>query len=204
MQIDKIAKKFKSIESKPIGVTEEYSVLLPLIKVDGEVHILYELRAKHMDRQPREISFPGGRVEKGESFSQAAIRETMEELNISSDKLEILAPLDYLVSGTGMRINCFLGRIDGIDLDRLRPNIDEVDHIFTVPLKFFLEEEPDTYLVKFERNMARDFPYNLIPNGKDYDWYEAEDKIHFYKYKDYIIWGFTAKMTKNFIDKIKK
>ncbi len=204
MGLDEIIGKLGSRVSKPIGVEREFSVLIPLVYVDGDLHILYELRSKDISRQPREISFPGGAVEPGESFKEAAIRETMEELNIARKKIEIISPMDYLVSSAGMRISCYLGYLKDLDVSKIRPNIGEVDHIFTVPLDFFLENEPDIYSVNFKRNMAADFPYNLIPNGKDYKWYDSKDEIYFYRYKDYNIWGFTAKMTKNFIDIIKK
>ena len=39
--------------------------------------------------QPGEVSFPGGRVEDGETFQEAAIRETCEELNLSPDQIDI-------------------------------------------------------------------------------------------------------------------
>lgn len=203
MKIKEIKELVKRREIGPIDVKREFSVLIPLIDIDGELHILYELRAKHMDRQPREISFPGGAVEDGETFEQAALRETMEELNISRDNIEIFSELDYLVSPSGMRINCFLGEISNIEVDKLRPNIYEVDHVFTVPLKYFLETEPDEYPVRFKRNLSADFPYNLIPNGRDYNWDKNVDNIYFYRYREYNIWGFTARMTKNFIDILK-
>jgi len=204
MELDEIIDKLKNKKPGPVGVEKEFSVLIPLIYVEGELHILYELRSENIRRQPREISFPGGAVEEGESFKEAAIRETMEELNLTRDKIEFISPMDYLVSSAGLRINCYLGYLTNVDIKKIKPNIGEVDHVFTVPLKFLLENEPDRYLVSFKRNMAADFPYNLIPNGKDYEWYESKDEIYFYSYKNYNIWGFTAKMTKNFIDIIKK
>ena len=41
-----------------------------------------------------------------------------------------------------------------------------------------------------------EFPYSLLPNGKDYNWRRGKHLVLFYKYMDYIIWGFTARMTK--------
>ena len=66
-----------------------------------------------------------------------------------------------------------------------------------------MEEDPDSYIIEFERMFNHEFPHNLIPNGKKYDWRKVQDQIYFYKYNQYAIWGFTAKMTKNFIDIIK-
>ena len=43
------------------------SVLIPLIEKDNSCEILFEVRAKTLRRQPNEISFPGGKIEKNES-----------------------------------------------------------------------------------------------------------------------------------------
>lgn len=47
------------------------------------------------------------------------------------------------------------------------------------------------------------FPYEKIPGGKNYDWKQGKYSVYFYEYQEYIIWGMTAKITKNFIDIIK-
>ncbi len=33
-----------------------------------------------------------------------------------------------------------------------------------------------------------EFPYNLIPDGKDYKFRKSRRTIYFYQYNDYIIW----------------
>ncbi len=98
-----------------------------------------------------------------------------------------------------------MATIDGIDVDKIRPNKGgEVDHIFTVPIDFFLENQPKVYYVDLHTSISRDFPYNLIPNGENYSWQKGKYPVYFYRYNDYIIWGgYTAKMTKHFIDIIK-
>src|SRR5699024_7104932 len=59
------------------------AVLLPLVEVDGETHILFEVRSNKMRRQPGDICFPGGRVEEFDETKLAtAIRETSEELGV--------------------------------------------------------------------------------------------------------------------------
>ncbi len=39
----------------------KFAVLLPLVEVNGDVHILFEVRSLKMRRQPGEVCFPGGR-----------------------------------------------------------------------------------------------------------------------------------------------
>ena len=203
MDIEYIIEKVKNRIPEPIGITHKYAVFIPLIEIDKKLEILYELRAKDLSTQPGEISFPGGAVEKGESYQEAAIRETMEELNIKRENINLIGELDFSVSYDNTTIYCFLGTIRGINVAEILPNKDEVDHIFTVPLDFFLEEEPDIYHLNLRTDIGEEFPYNLIPNGKDYNWKKGKHTVMFYHYEDYIIWGFTAKMTKKLIDIIK-
>ena len=203
MDLDYIIDKVNSRTLKPMDVEHRYSVLVPMIKKEQGWELIYEVRAKTLKRQPGEISFPGGQVEKGESYEQAAIRETMEELNINQNNIHLIGELDYFVSYYNSTIHSFLATIDGINVDKIKPNRSEVDHIFTVPMNFFLENEPKVYYVDLHTSITRDFPYNLIPNGEDYNWQIGKYPVYFYRYDDYIIWGYTAKMTKHFIDIIK-
>ena len=203
MDIERITEKIKNRTPKPMDVKREYAVLLPIVERDGRLEIIYELRSKNLDTQPGEISFPGGEVELHESYEEAAIRETIEELNIKEENISIIGELDYLVSYANITIRCFLGTISGVNVDKIAPNSSEVDHIFTVPLDFFLENEPDIYYLDLQTVLNDEFPYNLIPNGRDYNWRSGKHSVMFYNYNDYIIWGFTAKMTKQFVEIIR-
>lgn len=203
MDINNIIKKVHNREPKPMNVNYKYAVLVPMIKINNRWELIYELRSKNLKRQPGEISFPGGKVEDGETYKEAAIRETVEELKIDKNNVEVVGQLDYLVSHANSCIHSFLGRITGINIEKVKPNKAEVDHIFTVPLEFFLDTEPEVYYIDVNKETTRDFPYNLIPNGDKYNWNSGRESVYFYKYKDYIIWGYTAKVTKKFIDIIK-
>ncbi|MCF6464597.1 NUDIX hydrolase [Clostridium sp. Cult2] len=203
MDIDDIIRKVKDRTPRPLEVRQKYAVLIPLIKNKDRWEIIYELRAKNLKRQPGEISFPGGQVEKGETYMEAAIRETMEELNIQKENINLIGELDYLVSHSNTIIHSFLGTIHNIDVDNIRPNKDEVDHIFTVPIDFFINNEPKLYYIDLHAAISKDFPYYLIPNGENYNWRFDKHSVYFYNYKNYIIWGYTAKVTKHFVDIIK-
>lgn len=203
MNIEDIINKIKYRTPKPMDIKREYSVLIPIIENNGKLEIIYELRSKKLNSQPGEISFPGGEVEYGESYEEAAIRETIEELNINRDNINLIGELDYFISYANITIHCFLATISGVNVDKIVPNLDEVDHIFTVPLDFFLENEPDIYYLNLQTVLNDEFPYNLIPNGRDYNWRSGKHSVMFYNYEEYSIWGFTAKMTKQLIDIIK-
>lgn len=200
MNIDKLRDIVKNRIPKPLDISGNYAVLIPLICNKGRWEIIYELRSKKMKTQPGEVSFPGGKLEKDETFEQAAIRETVEELGIREDNIEIIGELDFLVSYSNLVIHCFLGLIDGVDLDHIKVNPDEVDHIFSLPIDFLLETQPNMHELSLRTEESESFPYDLIPRGRKYKFREAKNQVYFYHYNGYTIWGFTARMTKQFVE----
>lgn len=189
---------------KPINVEDRFSVFVPLMKIEGEICVVYELRALSLRRQPGEISFPGGKMEKGESPRYAAVRELCEELLIPSDKVQVFGETDYLITRGTSQIYSFAGLIKDIEFEDIRPNVDEVEKLFYVPLRWLMENEPKKYTMDVELIQSEDFPFELIPNGKDYKFYKGVDEILFYEYEDYVIWGFTAKITDRLIRILKE
>lgn len=194
----------KKVQNRIPGVLgnksfSKFSVLLPLIEKEGELHVLFEVRSHHLRSQPGEICFPGGRIDATDlSEEEAAIRETTEEIGIQEEEISELVPLDYIVSPFGMIVYTFLGIIDStVDF---KPNPEEVDHVFTVPLSFFRENEPRIYRINFEIRPEESFPFDLISGGENYNWRTRDVDEYFYIYNDKVIWGLTAKILNHFIE----
>ena len=38
------------------------SVLIPLVEIDDELHIVFQVRSSTLNTQPNEVSFPGGKM----------------------------------------------------------------------------------------------------------------------------------------------
>lgn len=193
--------------NKNIGIMGEeemnkFSVTIPLVFVDNRINVLFEVRAKQLRTQPGEISFPGGRIESGESKKDAAIRETCEELGISECDLEIIGKEDYLITQHNRIIYPYVGIIK--NYDKVTPSKNEVDHIFLVPLDFFIENEPMIKAVQVVSVPSEDFPYELIENGENYKWRVGMYNIYFYKYEKYTIWGLTATILHQFVKTIRE
>jgi len=198
MNIHDLQKKFESFKPTPMDYEVSFAVLVPLIEIDGELNLIYEVRSNSV-AQPGEISFPGGRIEEGESPREAAIRETSEELLLNKENIEIISELNYASSKSGAFVFTFLGLIKDIDPYEIDYNIDEVSEIFFVPLSFFLEKEPEQYYMSYYPKVDKDFPYHMVNNGESYKWESIRYPVYFYKYYNYIIWGMTAKITYSFI-----
>ena len=170
--------------------------------MDGEWHILFEHRANGIS-QAGDAAFPGGRVEVGEEFEQAAVRETTEELGLSPDKIDVVGEMDYIVMGKRI-ISCYVGELAIESLDDLTLNKYEVDHVFTIPLRELKTMAPDVHYVAHHQQVADDFPFNLIPGGKQYNFSRSEQReILFYNIQGEHLWGMTAKLTARFVDILK-
>lgn len=178
------------------------SVLIPLVKYGDSYSILFELRSKKMNHQPGEISFPGGKIEKGESPKEACIRETCEEIGTVEDNIEIISPLDLYVSHANLIIHPYLGIIK--DVNNLNINEAEVDHVFLVPIDYLLEYDASYYTNDVKVIPNSNFPYEKIPNKEKYNFDIGEYPVWFYEYNDYVIWGITAKILENFLQFIKE
>lgn len=168
-----------------------HSVLLPFVWERGEVHILFQRRAKSLRQQPEEVSFPGGRVEPGETSQQAARRECQEELLLPEEDISIYGPGEILATPSGRRIDSFIGALPHYQGTFSRA---EVDSVFTVPLAFFRQTVPTTYVNHLRLDMAEDFPYGKIPGGRNYRWELGDYPMVFYQYRGDIIWGLTARL----------
>lgn len=178
----------KTEEIRP--VRRRNAVLIPLIEEDGELSILFEVRQADI-RQGGEICFPGGMVEETETPSQAAARETAEELLIPEDSIEVLAPMHRMSGPGGAQIDSFLGVLHGYTGSY---SAEEVDHVFKVPLSWFAQHAPRLSEGAMAVETAEDFPYGCIPGGRDYPWRKIPRTFYFYETEGGVIWGMTAEL----------
>ena len=72
------------------------SVLLLLYPDNDELNVCLIKRPAHMKHHAGQIALPGGRIEKGETALETALRETWEEIGILPQQIEILGTLSEL------------------------------------------------------------------------------------------------------------
>ena len=177
-----------------------YAVLVPLVEFDGEMHLLYEVRARTLRRQPGEVCFPGGRMEPGETPEACALRETWEELGIPSDCVKLLGRLDFIAHRANFIMYPILGVVDNKALSpHLHPSPAEVDEVFLVPLSHLLETDPIEYTYELIPAPAENFPYELIGIPRDYQWQHGQENVPVYPWQGRAIWGLTGRITRNLI-----
>ena len=202
MNINEILAAFK--EREPQHMNQEkvksYAILLPIVEENEKLHLLFQVRAKHLKIQPGEICFPGGGVEEfDDGLIDAAIRETSEELGIEPNQVVDVYPLDYMIGN--MNFYPYIGRL--LEPQNINPDPDEVESVFMIPLEELLAIEPFEHEVKFVPVLEDDFPFDLIPNGRDYRWFPRKTKLYFYLYEDKVIWGLTAQFLRQFLDVVR-
>lgn len=203
MEEYKIIERLQAHE--PIILGEEtvshYSILIPFIKKEDGLHLLFEVRSLTMRRQPGEVCFPGGRVDRDDDSAKgAAVREAQEELGLGDASIGRVYSFGKLVSPFGMTISTYVGFID--HESEIQPNPAEVEEVFTVPLSYFLNEKPDEHIIKVEVKPEDGFPYDLIANGREYKWQTRQYAEYFYHYEGRVIWGLTARVLKEFVEKV--
>lgn len=183
---------------------KKYSVLILLIEHDNQINILFEVRSKSLSEnaQPGDISLPGGLCE-NEDIIGEVLRETFEEVGISPENIEILGKMNAIYTGDERCIIPVIGYANDINIKNLNINFDEVEEIFLVPVNFFIENMPEIFNIKYEPEFDTAFPFDKIANGKNYKWRQRKEKIFFYYYKQYNIWGITAKIINDFVNIIK-
>lgn len=178
------------------------AVAILLLESEEELNIVFEVRAKHMRSQPGDISLPGGKIDYKENEKDAVIREVCEELGLSNQDFEIIAPINLLTTHYGLLVHPFVGYIKNID--NININQDEVDHIFLVPLEYLLNNKPRIVESKVIVDRSEDFPYELINGGKKYKFKEGLYRSLFYIYNNYVIWGITALIIEDFLKNFNK
>ncbi|HZJ84597.1 MAG TPA: CoA pyrophosphatase [Syntrophomonadaceae bacterium] len=179
------------------------AVILPLVYKDDRVNILFQKRANDLMHQPGEICFPGGKIEDLDAGPKgAAIRETCEELGLQPHNIEIVAELDINVSPFNMIVYPYVGFIDNIN--HITPSPDEVEEVFYVPLAYLLANAPIKHNMWLNVEAEQDFPFDLIPHGKDYPFRRVYIPQLFWVWHEYVIWGLTARILNNFIDLLER
>ena len=189
------------------------AVLIPLIKIKGEYHLLFQKRAASI-RQGGDICFPGGGFEIGidKNFKDTALRETYEELGIKKKDIKILGQLDTYVAPIGAIIEPFVAKVKKKAYKNMKIDYNEVEKTILIPISFFKDNEPIEYTLRHEvqpfkidenGNKEIFFPVEELglPDTYKKPWGNKRHKVWVYKYENEVIWGITSVLIRDVIEK---
>ena len=177
--LNNITEKIKSYSGTPPVEELRKAAVLIAITDSKDPELIYTLRSNKVGSHGGEVSFPGGMYEEEDNtLENTALRESQEETGLDKAKVNILGPIDTVVSRFNVSVTPFVGIVpDDIELN---DNSDEIEACFKVPLSFLLED-------KRHRN-------DEINRNGDIFFMPA------YQYDSYIIWGLTAMITVDFLN----
>ena len=194
MTIQELEQRFMDHTPGLTGVRSHYAVLVPLVEWQGRTHVLFEVRADTLRRQPGEVCFPGGRMEPGESPTECAFRETWEELGIPASPIRPIARLDGVFLPSDGIMHPVLAQVDAGAVVHMTASAAEVKETFLVPADFFAQQPPLLYRFPLEPKVDEDFPYDLIGFPQGYPWRTGTHQVPIWTYKGHVIWGLTARI----------
>jgi 8-oxo-dGTP pyrophosphatase MutT (NUDIX family) len=153
------------------------AVLVPLVQRPEGTTVLLTRRTTHLAAHAGQISFPGGGLEECDIDAAAcALRETVEEIGLPAERVEIVGRLDTYVVRTGFEVTPVVGLVS--PPFELQQDAFEVAEVFEVPLAFVLDPR------NHERRTREDF------GGVHREFWAMP-------YGEYFIWGATAGMLVN-------
>ncbi len=121
------------------GGRRRAAVLLTLVPAPAEPHVLMTVRSQEVEHHKGEISFPGGVIDPGDAGPQAAaLREAQEEVGIAPSDVDVLGPLDDVVTRSGFHVIPFVGVLQRAPYP-YRPSPKEVAEVLEVPLSHLLD-----------------------------------------------------------------
>ena len=149
----------------------------------GDIEFPITMRVSYDGAHSNQFSLPGGQFEESDiSLDQTAIRETVEELGVFDEDIEVIKQLsEIFIPPSNFLVYPFIGVHHG--QPNFIPEEAEVEYVIPLDLEAFLDAEPESFVKEFSGHKV-DIPgYNI--GDEEY------------------IWGATAMILEEFKDVLK-
>lgn len=190
----------------PAAIAPTSAVLLPLVRLGEELCVLYTVRTAHLTSHAGEISFPGGRIEPGESPKDAALRETQEEVGVDPRNVDVLGHLTDFLTFRNQTVSCWVGALKPGALTAAPARNAEVDDAFLLPLARL--RDPIGPRRATPQVIAEDPLRVILEDVAAYEIREfsgegPERRIHYWRLANgRTLWGITAHLTAIFLERV--
>ena len=163
----------------------EAAVMMLFYPKNSITHLALIIRNTYPGVHSSQIAFPGGKVELFDtSLQETALRETHEEIGISSDKITVIRPFTKIyIPPSNFMVYPFLGYSQHELI--FNPDPSEVAGIIELPVNDFLDDSN----IIFEKIKTS---------------YTAEIVVPAFKIKEHIVWGATAMIMSELKEVLKK
>ena len=149
--------------------------------------LLFLKRPDTMKSHAGQIAFPGGRCEPSESYLEAALRETHEEVGIKPEHLEPIGWIDPVWTvGSDYWVVPYVARLHTPVI--LTPNSHEVDETFWVGMNQFLDQ-----------HRHRPMPVHSPGFRATIDYWDVDTP-----YGTRTVWGATGAMMRTLIESVRE
>jgi hypothetical protein len=137
----------------------------------------------------------------------------MEELGLARNEIEVLGVLGTLVTPGGTLIEAYVGQLLVPDLGALSYDRREVEELVPIPLSFFLNTPPETYILTVETqpygvlNGSRvPFPARELglPEMYHRPWRGRDRTVYLYRYGDRVVWGIAGEIVYETVQRVKE
>ncbi len=164
----------------PPSEERKAAVLVPIYVDGNELWVILTRRSDHLEKHRGQFAFPGGALELGEDYWEAAVRETEEELGVDRSRPLQLGELDEASTPSGFRIvPCVAAMPFPLET---RVNEGEIAEVFAAPLLAFSNPR----LVE-DRQVEID---------------GVERMLRIYHIGNRQIWGLTARILQNLLHRL--
>lgn len=160
------------------------AVLLLLYCRNQEMYLVLTRRREDLQSHAGQISLPGGRQEGVETLFEAALRETEEEIGVSSTAVSFVGQLSPIyVPPSGFLVHPFIGWYKAKQQPTFRPSLDEVAEIIEVPVRELLD------------------PATAVTEA--WDFHGSQVMVPYFAVQGHKVWGATAIMLSEFVERVR-
>lgn len=153
--------------------------------INGQTKLVLILRKTYQGVHSAQMGFPGGKLEKEDkSLQDAAIRETEEEVGVSTHLIEVHKQLtEVYIPPSNYTVYPFIGSM--LSTPQFLKQDEEVEEIVEIPIQYLLDDQ-------------------FVSSKKVQTSYNIEVDVPAFKFGGYVVWGATAMMLSEVKDLLKQ